>query len=168
MRKRVPAYLDAPTSESLRRRFGYIFDGERGYPAILEARVTMTANAPFRIDGPGGELEITPLLQDHGGMASLGFRIGRFAYNNDVVHLAPETLEALDGLDLWIVDALRYAPHPTHAHLDRSLDWIARLKPHHAVLTNMHVDLDYATLKRDLPVGVEPAYDGWRQDLHLT
>jgi phosphoribosyl 1,2-cyclic phosphate phosphodiesterase len=71
------------------------------------------------------------------------------------------TIERLDGLKLWIVDALRDAPHPTHAHVGRALEWIARLKPELALLTNMHIDLDYASLKARLPAGVEPAYDGW-------
>ena len=67
---------------------------------------------------------------------------------------------ALEGVDCWIVDALRRTPHPSHAHLARTLEWIARVKPKRAILTNMHVDLDYETLKRELPPGVEPAYDG--------
>ena len=67
---------------------------------------------------------------------------------------------ALEGVECWIVDALRYTPHPSHAHLARTLEWIARVKPARAILTNMHVDLDYETLKRELPPGVEPAYDG--------
>ena len=58
------------------------------------------------------------------------------------------------------MDALRLTPHPSHAHLERTLEWIARVKPKRAILTNMHVDMDYASLVRDLPAGVEPAYDG--------
>ena len=98
---------------------------------------------------------------------SFGFRIGRFAYSNDVAQLPQATLDALDGLDVWIVDALRYTPHPTHAHVARTLGWIDALKPRRSVLTNLHVDLDYRTLERELPRGVEPAYDGWRVDLAL-
>lgn len=168
MRQRIPAFMDEETHASLNRRFSYIFNGERGYPSILAPVVSLKPGQPFPVEGPGGAIVLTPLLQDHGGMASLGFRTGRFAYSNDVVHLPSETLDALDGLDLWIVDALRYAAHPTHAHVERSLHWVSLLKPRHAVLTNLHIDLDYQTLKRELPDGVEPAHDGWRRDLHLT
>jgi phosphoribosyl 1,2-cyclic phosphate phosphodiesterase len=69
-------------------------------------------------------------------------------------------LPHLEGLDLWIVDALRREPHPSHFSLAETLDWIARLKPKRAVLTNLHIDLDYDTLLKELPPGVEPAYDG--------
>lgn len=165
MRRRIPTYTDAPTRASLERRFRYIFHGEGGYPAILDLREDIAPHRPLTIDGPGGPVTLTPLAQDHGGTPSLGFRCGRFAYSNDVVSLPRETLDALDGLDLWIVDALRYTPHPTHAHVARALEWIDALKPRRAVLTNLHVDLDYATLRGELPAGVEPAYDGWRADL---
>src|SRR5262249_17272036 len=102
-----------------------------------------------------------------GGSTSFGFRFGRVAYSNDVVALSKQTMDALGGLDLWIVDALREAPHPTHAHLQKSLDWIAQLKPARAVLTNLHLDFDYNGLKARLPTGVEPAYDGWSADLSV-
>jgi phosphoribosyl 1,2-cyclic phosphate phosphodiesterase len=69
-------------------------------------------------------------------------------------------------VELWIVDALRYTPHPTHANVATALSWIARLKPRHAVLTNLHMDLDYEKLKRELPTGVEPAYDGMVLQVH--
>jgi phosphoribosyl 1,2-cyclic phosphate phosphodiesterase len=109
-------------------------------------------------------LEVLPLEQDHGFSPSLGFRAGPVAYSNDVANLPETTFAALDGLALWIVDALRDKPHPTHAHVERALDWIARVAPAQALLTNMHIDLDYRTLKARLPAGVEPAYDGWVGD----
>jgi phosphoribosyl 1,2-cyclic phosphate phosphodiesterase len=167
MRRRIPVYLDAPTRATLERRFAYIFHGEGGYPAIVSVAGEIAPQVSFEIMGPGGALALLPLAQDHGGVRSLGFRIGGFAYSNDVVHLPPETMAALEGLDLWIVDALRYTPHPTHAHLERTLGWIEALRPSRSVLTNMHVDLDYETLRRDLPGGVEPAYDGWSSTVHI-
>ena len=114
----------------------------------------LKAGQAVRIGGPGGDVEILPLAQDHGGIPSLGFRIGTFAYCNDVVRLPEETLERLDGLDTLVVDALRYTPHPTHATVGQALAWIERLKPRRAVLTNLHVDLDYAKLRAELPEGV--------------
>jgi phosphoribosyl 1,2-cyclic phosphate phosphodiesterase len=116
------------------------------------------------LHGPGGPLEVLPLEQDHGFSTSLGFRIGPIAYSNDVVAMPETTFARLDELKLWIVDALRDTPHPTHAHVAKALEWIARLKPGLSLLTNMHIDLDYQALKARLPAGVEPAYDGWTGD----
>lgn len=164
MRRRIPAYMDAFTRRSLETRFRYVFHGEGGYPPILDLGPELAPLQPLKISGPGGDIAIEPLDQDHGHIRSLGFRFGDVAYNNDVVGLPPETFERLAGVRTWIVDALRRAVHPSHAHLDQTLEWIAALKPARAVLTNMHVDLDYNTLRGELPVGVEPAHDGWRLD----
>ncbi|HVY86809.1 MAG TPA: MBL fold metallo-hydrolase [Caulobacterales bacterium] len=166
-RKRIPVYMDSPTRALLVPRFYYCFHGVGGYPAILDDQGDLTPHVLVQIDGPGGVLTAEPLAQDHGGSISLGFRIGPIAYSNDVVALPESTMAALHGLDLWIVDALREAPHPTHAHLALSLEWIAKLKPKHAVLTNLHLDLDYNALKARLPAGIEPAYDGWSADFSL-
>jgi phosphoribosyl 1,2-cyclic phosphate phosphodiesterase len=164
-RRQIPVWMDEPTRASFMPRFGYAFRSEGGYPAIALHGGHIAPLVPVEIDGPGGLMEILPLRQDHGFSQSLGFRIGPAAYSNDLVGMPEESFAALGGLKLWIVDALREKPHPTHAHLDMSLEWIARLKPAHAVLTNMHIDLDYRALQARLPAGVEPGYDGWRADL---
>ena len=111
---------------------------------------------PFTV----GDIEATAFWQEHGNIMSLGLRFGAIGYSNDVNALDERAFEVLDGIKVWIVDALRYTPHPTHAHLDLALEWIARVKPERAVLTNMHIDMDYQTLRRELPDHVEPAYDG--------
>ena len=116
--------------------------------------------APFDIDGPGGALPVRAFGQGHGRIRSLGYRFGSLAYSPDVDALDDDAFAALERLDCWIVDALRRTPHPSHAHLSRTLEWIARVKPKRAILTNMHVDMDYETLRRELPSNVEPAYDG--------
>ena len=164
MRRRIPAYMDAHTRRSLERRFRYVFHGEGGYPPILDGSPSLEPLKPVIVAGPGGDIEFMPLDQDHGHIRSLGFRFGEAAYNNDVVGLPPESFARLAGVSLWIVDALRRTVHPSHAHLARTLEWIEALRPVRAVLTNMHVDLDYRTLSEELPVGVEAAYDGWRYD----
>ncbi|MES1197178.1 MAG: MBL fold metallo-hydrolase [Pseudomonadota bacterium] len=161
----TPVYMDAPTRAELVPRFRYCFEGAGGYPAIITDAGELEPFAPLTIDGPGGALTAVPLPQDHGGSVSLGFRFGPVAYSNDVVAFSEQSLQALGGLRLWIVDALRETPHPTHAHLQQSLDWIALLKPARAVLTNLHMDFDYNALAARLPAGVEPAYDGWSADL---
>jgi phosphoribosyl 1,2-cyclic phosphate phosphodiesterase len=160
--QRVPTHMDAATERNLMRRFGYIFEGEGGYPAICERRALPAHGVPWTLDGPSGEVPVITFDQDHGGVRSVGYRFGGVAYSSDVVGLDEAAFEALRDLDVWIVDALRYAPHPTHSHVERTLEWIERVKPRRAILTNLHVDLDYAKLAAELPAGVEPAFDGLR------
>jgi phosphoribosyl 1,2-cyclic phosphate phosphodiesterase len=160
--QRIHTHMDAATADTMMRRFGYIFEGEAGYPAICEIKPLPPHGAPWRIDGPSGPIPIATFEQDHGAVCSVGYRFGGVAYSSDLVALNEAAFAALADLDVWIVDALRYRPHPTHAHLERTLEWIERVKPRRAILTNMHIDLDYAKLAAELPAGVEPAYDGLR------
>jgi phosphoribosyl 1,2-cyclic phosphate phosphodiesterase len=166
-RRRIPCWADAATRESLTRRFGYIFQGEGLYPAIADLVPTPPHGEAWRIEGPSGAIPVTTFDQDHGPMRSLGYRFGAVAYSSDVVGLPESAFEALQGLEVWIVDALRYAPHPTHAHVDLALAWIERVRPARAILTNMHIDLDYAQLAARLPANVEPAFDGMRFQVPL-
>ncbi|HEV2531619.1 MBL fold metallo-hydrolase [Phenylobacterium sp.] len=167
-RARIPAFTDAPTEASLMRRFGYIFEGEGGYPAICDRRRLPAHGRRWTIDGPSGSIPVVTFDQDHGGVRSVGYRFGDVAYSSDVVNLDEAAFEALAGVEVWIVDALRWRPHPTHAHVERTLEWIARIKPRRAILTNMHIDLDYAALAAQLPAGVEAAYDGLRIEHRLA
>ncbi len=170
MKQRVPVYMDPPTTDTLTRRFDYCFEqaANSGYPAILDARKMPTPGTEFVIDGPGGALPVIAIDQEHGpAVRSLGFRFGDIAYSPDVSLLPEESFAFLRGLKVWIVDALRIEPHPTHAHLARTLEWIERLKPERAILTNMHISLDYAALENQLPKGVEPAHDGQVLNLPL-
>ena len=89
-----------------------------------------------------------------------GYRIGRMAYSTDVVVLDERAFAVLADLDLWIVDCLRFEPHPTHAHFDLTMSWIERLRPKRALLTHLNHMIDYDELARRCPPGVEPAYDG--------
>ncbi|HLZ76258.1 MBL fold metallo-hydrolase [Phenylobacterium sp.] len=167
-RAKIACHMDGATDASMMRRFGYIFEGEGGYPAICERRTIPAHGVAWQVDGPSGPIPVVTFDQDHGGVRSVGYRFGGVAYSSDVVNLDETAFAALSGLDVWIVDALRYRPHPTHAHLERTLEWIARLKPRRAILTNLHIDLDYATLKAELPAGVEPAHDGLRFSHELS
>lgn len=160
-RAQVKAYMDAATHATLFPKFQYAFEGKGGYPPIIDLQPLISAYTPLSIEGPGGPLDCLPVDQEHGRIRSLGFRFGGVAYCNDLNGLPDESLRELTGLDLLIIDALRYTPHPSHAHLEQTLEWISELKPKRAVLTNLHVDFDYQTLKGELPDGVEPAFDGW-------
>jgi phosphoribosyl 1,2-cyclic phosphate phosphodiesterase len=159
-RRRVDVWLDEPTSRAMHGRFGYCFMTPPGseYPPILTEH-RLEPGRPVTINGQGGPIEVLPILQNHGDIPSLGFRFGNVAYSADIKNLPPESLSLLAGLDVWIVDALRKAPHPSHFNLDEALEWIARIKPKRAILTNLHTDMDYADLCAHLPPGVEPAYD---------
>jgi phosphoribosyl 1,2-cyclic phosphate phosphodiesterase len=160
-RRRLDAYLDEPTSRAMHARFGYCFMTPPGsdYPPILTEHRLVPGKA-VTIEGDGGPITALPVLQDHGDIPSLGFRFGNVAYSADLVGMPDDSAAALTGLDLWIVDALRHTPHPSHFSLSQTLDWIGRLKPKRAVLTNMHTDLDYDALCETLPPHVVPAYDG--------
>jgi phosphoribosyl 1,2-cyclic phosphate phosphodiesterase len=162
MEQLIEVYFNAETASTLKRRFGYCFSTPHGsgYPPILKSNIIEKPYQPFALPGPGGVLTVTPFDQEHGRTRSLGFRMGPVAYSPDVNGIPEEGFAALEGVELWIVDALRHVPHPTHAHVDLTLEWIARVKPKRAILTDLHCDLDYATLKAALPAGVEPAYDG--------
>jgi phosphoribosyl 1,2-cyclic phosphate phosphodiesterase len=162
-RRRVDVYADEPTSQSLNARFGYCFKSPPGsdYPPILtEHRIA--PGRPVSISGQGGPIEVLPVLQNHGDIASLGFRFGNVAYSADIKSLPAESVAFMTGLHVWIVDALRLAPHPSHFNLDEALDWIGRIKPDRAILTNLHTDMDYAALKSQLPPHIKPGYDGMR------
>ena len=158
-RRRLPVYADHATQDALLSRFGYAFVQPAGspYPPILDLN---TISGPLEISGAGGAIPLVPFRVDHGSMDALGFRIGGLAYLPDAVRIYEESWAALQGLECWIVDALRYKPHPTHAHLALTLEWIARAAPRRAVLTNMHVDLDHARLEAETPAHVTPAHDG--------
>ena len=161
-RKRAPCFMDPRTMATLGSRFSYVFNGQGGYPAICDALALPPLGEAFAIEGPSGAIPVTTFDQDHGDIRSVGYRIGDVAYSSDVVGLPEASFEALDGVKVWVVDALRYKPHPTHASVEMALQWIDRVKPRRAILTNLHIDLDYETLKRELPSGVEPAFDGLR------
>ena len=158
----IDCWMDEATRRTLLRRFDYIFAGEGMYPPIARRRDIPAHGERWSVDGPSGEIPVVTFDQDHGGVRSVGYRFGDVAYSSDIVDLPETSLPALTDLDTWIVDALRIAPHPTHWHLAKSLEWIERVKPRRAILTNMHIDMDYATLTRALPPGVECGYDGMR------
>lgn len=159
MRERVSVWADAPTQEALLGRFGYAFvqPDDSPYPPILELN---SIKDDVVIDGPGGPITFEPIEVTHGGIDALGFRMHDVLYMPDVSDIPEAVWPKLQGLKCWILDALRRTPHPTHAHLERSLEWIEKAAPQEAVLTNMHIDLDYQTVMAETSDGIQPAYDG--------
>lgn len=158
----MPIYMDAPTASTLIPKFRYCFEGSKGYPPILDRRAPLKAYEPIEVTGEGPPVTFLPLDQDHGPIRSLGFRLGDLAYCNDLRALPSQSKERLAGLSTLVIDSLRRSPHPTHFNLDEAVEIINELRPQRAVLTNMHVDLDYQTLRRELPDHIEPGFDGMR------
>jgi phosphoribosyl 1,2-cyclic phosphate phosphodiesterase len=160
-RRRIDVYLDEHTAKALHVRFGYCFRSPPGseYPPILTEH-RLEPGRSVTIQGEGGPITALPLLQEHGDIPSLGVRFGGLAYSCDLNGLPTASIAALVGVDVWVVDALRFRPHPSHFSVGDALAWIERIKPVRAVLTNLHSDLDFKQLRAQLPPRVEPAYDG--------
>lgn len=150
-------YADPATLAALRQRFAYAFDPAPGSPY-------QPIVAPRAVEGPfelANGRKIIPFAQSHGfGAETLGLRIGNIGYTTDAVELNDRAFECLTGIRIWFVDCVRYLPHPTHSHLEQTLAWIERVRPERAILIHMNHDLDYETLRRQCPSGVEPGYDG--------
>ncbi len=163
MRKRIPTYMDAHTKEHVYNRFEYCFEMPEGrvHPPILELQDLIKGKDRFEINGAGGVLSVDVLELSHGPTPSLGFIFdSKLAYTPDVWDISDAGFKALSGIDTWILDALRYNDHPTHAHADRALAWLARTQAKQGVLTNLHIDMDYQTLKNELFGAITPSYDG--------
>ena len=153
----IAGFAQSRTRASMLDRFGYVFHGRAGYPP------TMTIDLlPDRITI--GDITVVSAEQPHGDITSAGLRFEAdsktVGYATDFHAMTSAMRETYTRLDLWIVDALRRRPHPSHPTLDQALGWIAELAPTHAVLTHMDQSMDYATLMRELPGGVVPGYDG--------
>lgn len=165
MRKQIPTYMDAHTKVHVFQRFNYCFEMPEGrvHPPILALQDLIEDKTVSVIDGPGGSISIETFEVSHGPTPSLGFLVdGQIAYSPDVWGVSDSVLTRLGNIDCWIVDALRYSQHPTHAHADKALSWLAKSEVKSAVLTNLHIDMDYETLLAELPKIIRPAFDGMR------
>lgn len=163
MRTQIPTYMDAHTKAHVAGRFDYCFEMPEGrvHPAILSLQPLLEDGQTFEINGPGGAIQIDVILASHGPTPVLAFVIdGQLAYSPDVWDISDDGLNRLSGLKIWICDALRYNDHPTHAHVDKTLSWLSRTQTKQAILTNLHIDMDYKVLAGELPPIVTPAYDG--------
>ncbi|MGL4465486.1 MAG: MBL fold metallo-hydrolase, partial [Planctomycetia bacterium] len=159
----LPIYCDPPTEQCIRRVFSYAFDDQvratnGGYVPLLEFRP---------IDRPSvvvQGVEVVPIPLMHGRMDVLGFRFGPLAYCTDVNEIPEESWPLLEGVEILILDALRFEPHPTHLHFDGALEVIDRLKPRRSYLTHISCRLDPEEAEKRLPPGVQLAYDGLTLD----
>ena len=163
-RRMLDIWADDATWADLSTRFAYAFQTPPGssYPPILSRH---SLSGPVKVEGAGGPITVHPIRVGHGEIEALGLRIGGLAYMPDVNVIPPEAQALLSDLDVWVLDALRRTPHPSHLSLSESLAWIDRMKPRRGVLTNMHLDLDYATVMAETPETVVPAHDGMTIEL---
>jgi phosphoribosyl 1,2-cyclic phosphate phosphodiesterase len=162
-RKRIPFYLNESTAREIVPRFSYCFESPAGsdYPPILE-RKSIEAGESRTIEGKGGAITLSAFIMQHGNIPALGYRIGGAAYTPDVNDIPPESWPALEGLDLWVIDGLRYTQHPSHFSVQDALSWSSRFKAKRTVITNMTADVDYEVVRQQLPDGTIPAFDGMR------
>ena len=168
-RRRIDTYADEQTFERLYQGFGYCYETPEGsiYPPILNHH-PIRAGEIFAVPGAGGPIKMLPVLQEHGPIASLGFRFGGsleereggLCYSPDISGVPDGSIADLSALDVWIIDALQYREHISHFSLGQALDWIGRLDAKKAILTHMHIPLDYVCVKNETPAHVEPAFDG--------
>jgi len=165
-RRRVDVYFSHEAAQRIVPSFSYCFTAPpgSGYPPILNQNL-IAAGQPLVVSGPGGDIEILPFRQDHGDIFSLGFRVGNFAYSCDLSGIPAVSDAAVSGLDVWVLDALRPTPHPSHLSLSEALQHVERYAPRQAVLTNLHIDLDYAQTDAITPPNVRPAFDGLQIDV---
>ena len=161
-RKRIPVWMDARTSETITDRFAYCFReiNNSGYPSILEEKRIDQSFKIVEVKGKGGPITAQPFPVEHGRITALGYKIGDVVYTPDVSEIPTESFDYIYGAETWVVDALRPTPHPTHFHLEKTLNYIEKFNVKRAFLTNLHIDMDYKTLGDALPQHVQPSFDG--------
>jgi phosphoribosyl 1,2-cyclic phosphate phosphodiesterase len=155
----IPVYGSSRTMDLIHHNFSYVFQPKPEniwFRPSLEAHVIGEPVDNFSI----GEVAITAFEQGHGKVKTTGYRFGNFAYSTDVDVLPESAFGALKGVEVWVVDCLRYTKSHSHSNLALTLEWITRVKPKLAILTHMAHEFDYDTLAAELPTGVVPGYDG--------
>ncbi len=164
--RRVEVYFSQEAANRIVPSFAYCFTAPAGsgYPPILNQNL-IEGGGPLHIDGPGGTITVQPFEQEHGDIISLGFRVGNLAYSCDLKGIPERSRSAVSDLEVWILDALRPAPHPSHLSLSEALALVEQMRPREAILTNLHIDLDYARTDAITPANVRPAYDGLQIDV---
>lgn len=159
-KRRLEVFGTADVLDGLVERSAYLFRAEASEDPRLYKPSADTVPIAYGVPFDAQGIEVLPFRQDHGICETAGFRFGNFAYSTDAVTLDEDAFAALEGVEVWIVDCLRQDPHPTHAHLDRTLDWIERVGPKRAIFTHMNFQADYEQILAQCPEGVEPGYDG--------
>ena len=159
----LDAFASERTLTELEQRFDYAF---KPWQPPHFFRPTMTPKpVTFGTTVEMAGMPVQVFEQDHGFMPTAGLRVGGFGYSTDVVKLDEAALQALEGVDTWMVDCFQRQKHKTHANLAQSLAWAERIRPRRVVLTHMGHDVDWAWLVGRLPPGFEPGFDGLTLDV---
>jgi len=159
-RVELPVHATVQHGNAVRIRFPYLFEKDPNSPSYFVPPMRMD-NIQAGTSITIGDIEIDIYHQEHGNAFSLGFMFNRkFAYSTDVVGLSDDVLDAVSGVPLWIVEALRETPHQAHSHYEQTFAWIDRVKPGRAVLTHLGLEADYETLAAICPPRTEPGVDG--------
>jgi phosphoribosyl 1,2-cyclic phosphate phosphodiesterase len=167
--RRIPVHQNQSTAAHTLLRFSYCFVSPPGsaYPPILDHHA-IEGGESRTVEGEGGPVTLSAFDLQHGRIPALGYRIGSAAYTPDVSDIPSGSWNYLENLELWIIDGLRFTPHPSHFSVSDALSWIGRFKPRRAVITNMHADIDYDVIRAKLPDGIIPAHDGLRLTLQQS
>ncbi len=166
----LPLYADAATAATLRRVFAYTFRTDP-YPTSARVQIHEIERDPDGQPSPAIDLfgaRFQPLAVTHGRETITGYRFGSTAYLTDMSEIPGATLDALRGLDLLILDALRPQPHPSHSHLAKSIAYVEELKPKRAFFTHMSHEIDHAAVDAALPDGIRLAYDGLQLSFEIA
>ena len=156
-KKKIPIYGSNRTISALKKTYSFCFSSKHGYQPIMKANVV---KQQFRIKKKNKILNINPFNVIHGMINATGFTFNKIAYISDCNRIPNRSLKNLSNLKYLIIDCLRKDKHPSHFNYDDALELIKLVKPKKAILTNLHVDLDYEYLKKKLPLNILPAYDG--------
>jgi phosphoribosyl 1,2-cyclic phosphate phosphodiesterase len=160
-KRNIPVYGGERTLGEMRRRFYYAFDEDYQYPGKPMVHAVPMHDLPFQVDG----VTIQPIPVEHGDIGIYGFRIGNVAYITDAKTIPASSMEKLAGLDILILNALRFRPHPTHLTVEEAIALFQALRPHRCYITHISHDMGLqADVQRQLPEGMFVGYDG----LHLV
>lgn len=163
----IQAFMNTACFKSLTEKFHYIFYGKNSYPAICDPHLIDDQYRNISFKNNDLDVTVNAIRQFHGSLETAGFRIGNMAYSGDVSEIPQESLDRLKSLKVWIVDCLRFSPHPSHAHYERVLEWVSILRPEKTILTNMHSDMDYDHLCSIVPENITVGFDGLKLEFDL-
>ncbi len=163
----LPLYADDATADTIERIFDYTFRKTDRYPT--SARVTMhrlPTEPDTKIELFGVTFQRVPVT--HGRHTIAGYRFGKAAYLTDLNEIPESSLPLLEGLDVLILDALRREPHPSHAHLAKSIKLVERIRPQRAFFTHISHDLDHLSTNAELPPHIRLARDGEQLEFEIA
>lgn len=165
----IPFYGEQRVMDIIHTRFNYIFYPTQIGGGLPQLSLNSITDEKFKLsaahDPKIRKISVTPLPVEHGKISCLGYRIGTLAYITDVSRIPDQTIARMQGLDLLILDCLRYRPHSTHIHVDESIDYARRINAKKTIFTHMNEEIEYDKFRKTLPPRMQPAYDGLRVKL---